>query len=744
MKKSLANTSVLLVVAFSFVHPASLAAQATAPAVRIAEEPVIDGSLAEPAWAELPLLSDFIQRTPRDGDPASLRTEVRIGYDQAALYVGVRAFDDQPSLIVPGEAIRDNDLTQSDAVMLIFDTYNDDVNGFVFGTNPAGIEYDGQVIDQGGGSGGRRGSLGRAGGGGGGRQMGGSGDGFNLNWDGTWEVATERDAAGWSAEFRIPFSTLRYRSGGAQDWGLNVLRRVRRVNEESSWAAIPREFDFNRVSVAGTLTALEPPLNRSVQVIPYVLGSSARNYAIGEPDFRQNGEAGGDAKVQVTQGLTLDLTYNTDFAQVEVDDVQTNLTRFSIQFPEKRPFFLENSGMFSVGGGGASLFFSRRIGIARDGNRVPIQGGGRLSGKVGGLNVGLLHIRTDELEGVQGEQSYSVVRLARELGNRTSIGGAFLQRDGGLLPDDYNRTYAVDGQLGIGTAWNFNMTAARTDTPRREGRDHMLSAGANYGSRSLSVRADVREIGEDFNPEVGFLRRAGLRSLSTRTMTFIRPTDWFGLREVRPHVNYDTTRDLETGFEESAQVHLDVHFEWNSGMFFSPAFNWVREGLEVPFEISDGVVVAPGTYDGWEMRWHFYTDPSAPVSFETLFQNGSFLSGDRRGHSVVLSLRHGSALSTAFRFEYNDVDLLQGDFVTRLAGLRLGYFFTPEIYLQSLVQYSDQADNWSMNMRFGWLSSAGTGLFVVYNQANGVDTLNGPLNKALILKFSRQFTVLGG
>lgn len=744
MKKSLPNTSILLVAALSFAHAPSLAAQATVPAVRIAEEPVIDGSLAEPAWAELPLLSDFIQRIPSDGNPASLRTEVRIGYDQAALYVGVRAFDDQPSLIVPGEAIRDNDLTQSDAVMVIFDTYNDDLNGFVFGTNPAGIEYDGQVVDQGGGSGWRSGSLGRAGGGGGGRQMGGSGDGFNLNWDGTWDVATERDAAGWSAEFRIPFSTLRYRSGGAQDWGLNVLRRVRRVNEESSWAAIPREFDFNRVSVAGTLTALEPPLSRSVQVTPYVLGSSARNYAIGEPSFSENGEVGGDAKVQITQGLTLDLTYNTDFAQVEVDDVQTNLTRFSIQFPEKRPFFLENSGMFSVGGGGASLFFSRRIGIARDGNRVPIQGGGRLSGKVGGLNVGLLHIRTDEMEGVQSEQSYSVVRLARELGNRTSIGGAFLQRDGGLLADDYNRTYAVDGQLGIGTAWNFDMIAARTDTPGRDGRDHMLSAGANYSSRGLRVRANVREIGEDFNPEIGFLRRAGLRSFSTQTMAFIRPTDLFGLRELRPHANYDTTRDLETGFEESARVHLDNHFEWDSGMFLSTAVNWVREGLEVPFEISDGVVVPPGTYDGWEMAWHFYTDPSAPVSVETLFENGSFLSGHRRGHSVVLSLRHGSALSTGLRFEYNDVDLPQGDFTTRLAGLRLGYFLTPQIYLQSLVQYSDQSDNWSMNMRFGWLSSAGTGLFVVYNQAHGVDRLNGPLNKALIVKFSRQFTVLGG
>ncbi len=721
---------------------AAPATPATAPAVRIGDEPVIDGSLSDAAWAGLPVLTDFIQRIPRDGEPATLRTEVRIGHDDAALYLGVRAHDDQPSLIVPGEAIRDYDLAQSDAVMLIFDTYKDGVNGFVFGTNPAGIEYDGQVVDQGGGGGGGGGggSLGP----GGGRQQRGSGGGFNLNWDGRWEVATGRDQGGWSAEFRIPFSTLRYRAGSRQDWGLNVLRRVRRVNEESSWSPIPREFDFNRVSEAGTLVGLEPPAARSIQVTPYLLGSTARNYAIGETGFDETGEVGGDAKVQITQGLTLDLTYNTDFAQVEVDDVQTNLTRFSIQFPEKRPFFLENSGMFAMGGGGADLFFSRRIGIARDLNRVPIRGGGRISGKVAGLNVGLLHIRTDSLSGVQSGQAYSVVRLARELGNRSSIGGAFLQRDGSELASDYNRTYAVDGQLGIGTAWNFNALAARTETPGRDGRDHMFNTNASYTTRSVDINGSFREVGEDFNPEVGFLQRSGYRSYGTRVFTFFRPDNFLGLRELRPHTRFETTRDLETGFEESAQLHIDNHFEWDSGMFFSSAFNWNREGLEEPFEITDEIVVPPGTYDGWEMAWHFLTNQAAPVSFETRLDYGAFLSGHRRGHSAVLAFRHGSALSTALRVEYNDVDLAEGSFITRLAGLRVGYFFTPQTYLQALVQHSDQADNWSANLRFGWLSAAGAGLFVVYNQSNGVDALEGPLNKSVIIKFSRQFTVLGG
>ena len=740
-----------LVLALLLVLPAVLEAQnqgrqgpvpaapVTASAVRISEVPIIDGSLADAAWSGLQPLSEFTQRIPRDGEPATLRTEVRIGHDDAALYVGIRAHDDRPELIVSGDRIRDFDLSQSDALVLIFDTYRDGVNGFVFGTNPAGIEYDGQVVDQGSGGGRLRG-----GGLGPGRQQGGSGGGFNLNWDGSWEVASSQDAGGWSAEFRIPFSTLRYRAGAGQDWGFNVLRRVRRVNEESFWSPIPREFDLYRVSEAGTLVGLDPPVGRSAQVTPYLLGASARDYAVGERDFDETGELGGDAKIQITQGVTLDLTYNTDFAQVEVDEVQTNLTRFSISFPEKRPFFLENAGMFSVGSQGSDLFFSRRIGISPNGTQVPIQGGGRLSGKLAGTNVGLLHIRTEGVAEVQSGQAYTVARFARELGNRSSVGGIFLQRDDVEFTGDYNRTYGLDAQLGLGSAWTFNALAARTETPDLDGKDHIVSLSGSYNTRSLSFNGGIREVGDDFNPEMGFNPRAGFRDYSIMWQSFVRPESFLGIREMRPHARYTTVRDLETGFEESSSIHLDSHFEWGSGHFISPAFNWNREGLEDPFEISEGVIVPPGTYDGWELAWHVFTNPAAPVAFDTRVDWGDFLSGTRRSHQALISFRHGSALSTALRLEYNDVNLPQGDFITRLAGLRVGYFFTPQIYLQSLVQYSDQADSWSANVRFGWLGTAGTGLFMVYNEANGVNALSGPLSRSLTLKFSRQFTVWGG
>ncbi|MCA1791726.1 MAG: carbohydrate binding family 9 domain-containing protein, partial [Thioalkalivibrio sp.] len=280
-------------------------------ALSIDTPPVIDGVLNEAVWQAAPVLADFIQRIPRDGTPASQPTEVRILQDDDALYVGVWLYDSEPSGITRGEAVRDYNLEQSDAVLLVLDTFRDQQNAFVFGTNPTGIEYDGQVANSGQGGGG-------FGGGGNQRQQGGSGGGFNLNWDASWNVATSTDSRGWYAEFRIPFSTLRYAAGPDQAWGLNVVRRIRRLNEQSFWSPVPREFDQYRLNYAGTLAGLNPPTQRLVQVTPYALQRADRNYLAGDQSFAHTTEVGGDAKIQITQGLTLDLTYNTDFAQVEV------------------------------------------------------------------------------------------------------------------------------------------------------------------------------------------------------------------------------------------------------------------------------------------------------------------------------------------------------------------------------------------------------------------------------------------
>ena len=721
----------------------------TATALEVTESPRIDGRLDEAAWGRATAMTGFTQRVPEDGQPASERTEVRVLFDGQAIYVGVWAFDTQADAITYGERIRDYEVNQSDAIVFVLDTYNDDQNGFVFGTTPTGIEYDGQVANEG------RGGGRFQGGGFNSRQrfQSGSGGGFNKNWDGSWTVATTTDGDGWYAEFRIPFNTLRY-AGDAETWGFNVMRRLRRLNEESFWTPVPREFNLYRLNYAGDLEGLRPPFRRLATVTPYVLGSTARDYAAAT-DFDREGNFGGEVKFQVTQGLTLDVTYNTDFAQVEVDDQQLNLTRFSLNFPEKRPFFLENAGFFSVGGGGADLFFSRRIGIA-GGQPVPIRGGARLSGRAAGLNIGLLHIQTGGADELQDPHGYSVARVAKELPNRSRVGGLVVNKDG---PDgDFNRTYGADVAIGVGEALTISSFASRTDDQESIGNEYAWDLSGNWSSRDWTVTAQAREIGDGFNPEVGFLPRRGYRYYQGHVMYKIRPS-W--LREIRPHVSYFTylsrKTGVEQGFEESARVHIDSHWEWPSGAQIHTGANYNTEGIYEPFQILGTDVTIPvGTYTGWESQIVMNTNAAARFSATSRINIGSFLTGSRWGGNGSVTFRPNASFSTSARINYFDVDLPQGQFETLLMGMNFGYFFTPRVYLQSLVQYSNQADSWSANLRFGWLNTAGTGLFIVYNDVQGFgypDGLNpdggrfvesGTLARSFIVKFTRQFNVLGG
>ncbi len=372
----------------------------TATAHAVATPPVIDGRLTDPAWQEAEPVTGFVQRELHEGAPITERTEVRIVTDGEALYVGAWLYDTDPRGIVAGEKVRDGDITKSDYFGVLLDTYHDRQNGFVFTTTPAAIEYDAQVVSEGEGGGIQLPGQTRA--------MAGSLGGFNLNWDGTWTVATSVDSAGWYAEFRIPFTTLRYGAGESQTWGLNLVRSIRRKNEEAFWSFIPRQFSLMKISRAGTLEGVRVPSRRVWTVTPYALAGTERNFGV-DPEARRRADAGGEIKYGVTPSLTLDLTYNTDFAQVEVDEQRTNLTRFPLFFPEKRPFFLENAGIFSAGTPQAvDLFFTRRIGIDTLGQPVPIVGGGRLTGRVGPFTVGGLEIFTEH-------QAYSVVRLQREL-----------------------------------------------------------------------------------------------------------------------------------------------------------------------------------------------------------------------------------------------------------------------------------------------------------------------------------------
>ena len=706
----------------------------TASARVVATPPVIDGRLTDSAWLAATPVTGFIQRELHEGAPITERTEVRILTDGQALYVGAWLYDSDPTGIVGGEKVRDGDISKSDYFGIVLDTYHDRQNGFVFTTTPAGIEYDAQVVNEG--EGGGIQLPGQT------RVMAGSLGGFNLNWDGTWTVATSMDSAGWYAEFRIPFTTLRYGPGKLQTWGLNLVRSIRRKNEEAFWSFIPRQFSLMKISHAGTLSGISVPSQRIWTVTPYALTGVERNYAI-DPSAQGRGDVGGEIKYGVTPSLTLDLTYNTDFAQVEVDEQRTNLTRFPLFFPEKRPFFLENAGTFSAGTPQAvDLFFTRRIGIDTLGQPVPILGGGRLTGRVGDFTVGALQIFTDRATS-QGGMSYSVLRLQRELAARSRIGVIAVQRMATAQSGDWNRVGAVDGRIGIRDAWTIDWWGAASATPRPDGDAGAYSARVGYQTGSWNNLARIIQVGRDFDPEVGFLnRRGGYRFYETTVMWIKRYPRSAWLKDWHPHVGYRGYYGLD-GYRQEDRIHIDVT-EWSlvSGAMVGPEVNIEHQGLQQPFAIASNVTLPIGSYEYTSMGFDFGTNPSAPLSLLLRADVGGFYNGTRRGGSVTLTARHASSLSTSLLVEYNDVRLTQGNFVRTLIAPRIAYFFTPRIMFQTLVQYSNQARAWTANARFGWLSTAGTGLFIVFNEgqeADGFFRWDRPQARSLIVKYTRQF-----
>ncbi len=721
------------------------AASLVAIARRVHQSPRLDGNvLGDSAWADITPLTGFWQTTPDEGQPATEHTEVRIIFTADTLYFGVVCYDRNPKQIIVSGSRRDSPLDETDCFQIIMDTYLDRQNGFVFGTNPAGIEYDGQVTKEGEGTGFGPGS-----------QQVGSGGGFNINWDGSWEVRTQNSDVGWSVEFAIPFRTLRYAKGSSQTWGVNFQRNIRRRNETSFWAPLPRQFNLYRLSRAGTLNGIEIPQQRNLKLTPYVLGQSNRVVAQNN-ETEWAGDIGGDLKYSLTPSLTLDLTINTDFAQVEVDELQINLDRFNLFFPEKRPFFLENAGVFSAGSPGeVEMFFSRRIGIAPNGTTVPIIGGARLSGKIAGTDIGLLDMQTDAVQGVTQANNFAVARVNRELPNRSAIGAMFVNRQGtgDLAPDnDYNRTFAADGRLGIGKYGLVSGYAARTATPGISGDQHAFKLGTSYDSEAWLLQANYTEVGDYFNPAVGFLSRrrpqagvlvaSGYRKPDALILYRYRPASFLKLHELRPHISYRGFWNFQ-GFQETGFLHIDNHWEWKSGYEFHTGVNFTREGLTESFEIYPGMVVPPGTYDHAEVQLVFITNKGAWWNYETTFTTGGFFGGDRIALSQSLRMRYREAFNVELGWIRNDIDLAAGSFITNLARARLSYSFTPRIFLQGLLQYNDRDDLWATNLRLGWLHAANTGLFVVYNETRDLeDEALGLRDRSFIVKYSRLFDLL--
>ncbi|MCY3810661.1 MAG: DUF5916 domain-containing protein [Gammaproteobacteria bacterium] len=672
-------------------------------AMPLSQAPVLDGKVMEdPAWAGLAPFTGFTQLRPDSGAPASERTEVYFGFTDDTLHVGVICHVPDPATITVS-----NDGFQSDSFTMVLDTFGTGRAGVAFGTNPVGAEYDGQV----------------------------AGEFVDWNWSTLWEVRARTHGTGWSAEFAIPFQSLRYGRGDVQHWRVNFARVIRHASEVSYWSPVPRQFSMYRLSLAGQVDGIRVPRRRhNLEVTPYVVGSAARGGD--RSGVQRRDDAGFDVKYSITPSLTLDLTYNTDFAQVESDKQQVNLGRFSLFFPETRPFFLENAGSFGVGFPGTRLFHSRRIGIAKDGRRLPIDGGVRVSGKVGAAtNLGFLHMRAQAADG-RARDDFTVTRASRDLPNRSAVGFIATDRRDG---SSSRQTYGIDGSLGIGANGQMYALVGRTRTPGVGSDDHLVNLYASYNSTDWDVDGAYTEIGSGFDPAVGFVTRTGSRRVGAFAMRKFVDEDT--LREWRPFVSYAGFWDFD-GYHESGDLHLESWWIWKSGADVWPALNFIHEGVKRPFAIA-GVTVPAGEYQTRTFQLGAASPQNATWSVGTHLVTGGFYNGQRHAVFPIVNYRRDETLSAWAGWDYNRIDLESedGSFSVNLARAGFSYSFSPKINLAALVQYNDADEEFSANVRFSWLRSANAGLYLVYNELDARSGL-GPPQRELVLKYSRIFDVL--
>jgi hypothetical protein len=701
-------------------------------AARAAGTITVDGTLDEPAWLDAPIASGFIQNDPREGEPATFDTEVKLLYDDEALYVGVFARDEEPGSLIVNDLKKDFDTANSDGFTVIIDTFRDERNGYMFSTNPSGAKFDSQVSNEG-------------------REN-------NTNWDGIWDVKTHISERGWHAEIKIPFRTVKFRGADAQSWGINFRRRHRRLNEDSFWSPLPRIYDIERVSLAGSvegMQGLRP--GKNIRVKPYALGSANTIPAGTDRDY----DFGLDVKYGVTTGLTWDFTVNTDFSQVEADEQQINLSRFNLFFPEKRDFFLENSGIFQfgasdrMGGGGGGggrqnaaadmlLFHSRRIGLSENGDAIPILAGTRLTGRQGRYSVGVLNIQQREYENaadfVTPSTNFTALRARRDILANSDIGAVFLNKD-----EDgprYNRVAGVDANFRFGFL-NLNGYVAKTFSPQSvepgSGDDTAVRGSFNYQNRVWQFRGHFNGIGERFNDEMGFVPRQGVNNILAYAGYTYRPS-WFrkfNLRETRPHWQLDAyERQNGLGLESR---YMDVHwpFTFNDSTFVEIGVNPNVEEIRAPFTInsSRSVQVLPGRYDFNEYFVLYRGNTSAPLSFEARYSNGEFYDGYRRGYTIGPAFRPNERINASVNLQINDIELTGGAFVSKLVTSRINYNFNTKMFVNALLQYNTDSRQWSSNLRFNIIHRPLSDFFLVYNERR--DERSGSLiNRALIAKMT--------
>ncbi len=694
------------------------------PAVRASGPITLDGVLDEPTWQDAPVADGFLQAEPREGQAASEETEVRVLYDDTNLYIAVVAHDREPDRIITSDLKKDYNAGESDGFGVILDTFNDRRNGYMFYINAMGAKWDAQMV--------------------------GDGREINANWDGVWNVKTRIADDGWYAEIALPLRTFKFGNESPQTWGINFMRRIRRRNEDAFWSPLPRIYRLQRVSLAGTLEGLQglhPGANLKIK--PYALtsgGWTAGASLAGDRAF------GIDAKYGVTTGLTWDFTVNTDFSQVEADEQQVNLTRFSLFFPEKRDFFLENSGVFQFGPGndrqtGARqnsvasdvvLFFSRRIGLNDTGDAIPLGGGTRLTGRTGRYSLGVLAIHENEL-GKTLPVNFTTFRVRRDILRNSDVGVIFMNKDEN--GPRFNRTVGADMNLRFFRNFNINSFVAKTFSPtsvmKGSGGDVSARAGFSYRDSFWDARGFLLTIGERFNDQMGYIPRIGVNRGEAQLgvhQRFKSAQTW--LREIHPHYQIQNVTRTKGGLDSR---YLDYHMQisFQNGAMVEPGLNGNVEVLLAPFTVNSrrNIKILPGQYDFNEYFVFGNTNSSARLSANWRISTGDFYNGHKSSYQVGFTTKASENLNFSVTWSRNAIALPAGAFTTDLLTTKLNYNFSTKMFVNALVQYNTDAQQWSSNIRFNLIHHPLSDFFLVYNERH--DTLTNEMqNRALIAKLT--------
>ena len=661
----------------------------------------IDGVLDESSWESAEPITGFIQSMPDAGYPATEETVVRVLYDDRYLYVGALLLDSQPDRITAQFLHQDFETHDDDVFAVTLDTFLDHRDSFMFLINPRGAVKDGQTFD--------------------------NSRTTNLSWEGVILVETTIHDQGWTVELAIPFTTLRFDPALEEHaWGVNFLRRLRRRNEDSYWAPMDRRSRVHTMSLAGVLTGLSGlPRPRNLTIKPFVLADHSSGELNPEAGAGPGYDGGLDLKYGLTPRLTLDLTYRTDFSQVEVDQERVNLTRFSLFFPEKRDFFMENSGIFAFGDYternvrmGASprdftLFHSRAIGL-HQGRPVPIVAGGRMTGRVGSFDVGLLNMRTESTAALPGE-SFSVARVRRTVGGVLQVGGLVASRDGlGKGSAGYNRSYGVDANVTIREKLLIHSYLAATDYPDREGMNRAARVSAAFRDRFWDVSALFREIGNGFDPGVGFVARNGIRHSYGTIGIHPRPPIP-RVNELNPYLEMDYITNLRSALEtRKATAGIAVAFQDGGSLAFSAADR--LEVIDEGFVVGGKGEIPEGRFAFREGSLTYQSNAARPLSGEVGLSGGGFYHGSRRSITLGGNWRPSQYFALALGIERNEIDLPGNSFTADVLGVRADVAGSTRLFLSGFFQYNAASEDAVVNLRLNFIHSPLSDLFVVYSE----------------------------